>query len=56
MYFTTQKQQLKEYRRLVREERIALCQRVFKAVAGCALCCFVVILPTVGGALGWLKD
>jgi hypothetical protein len=56
MHFTTQKQQQKEYRRVLKEERIALCKRVVKTLSECAVCLLVIILPVIGAALGWIKD
>ena len=60
MQFTTQKQQLKEYRRAIREERWALGKRAFKTVVdrgACYLICYLIIVtPAIGLVLGSIKD
>lgn len=56
MQFNTQKQQLKEYRRTIREELIMLCKRVFQGIVDYGFCCLLIIALTLGIALGWIKD
>lgn len=56
MQFTTQKQQLREYRRAIREERMALCKRALKTVADYGVCYLIIVTPAIGAALGWVND